>query len=53
MRKIYYWCDACWVDSLDALDIMLYHRSDDYAIIEVPDEMDDEEIDQLVHEKIS
>lgn len=50
-RKIYYWADGVWCDT-DEVEYM-GHRSDDFGTISVPWDLDEEDIDRIVHDACS
>lgn len=51
MRKICYWCEGTWCD-ISELGYMT-HMSDDYTIIEVSFDLDDNQVDRLIHDKVA
>ena len=46
--KIYYWADNTWIDEERSLEEMLEFMSDDFGILELPDNSSNEAIDAEV-----
>lgn len=51
-RMIFFWADGTWCDAHELQD-MLAWKSDDYGTLKLPEEIADERIDVIVHEKVS
>ena len=49
---IYVWPDASWVYAQDFCDYQDSWRGDDYAILEVDDQLEEDQIDQILYEDL-
>ena len=50
--KIYVWPDASWVAAEDFGDYQDAWRGDDYAILDVDDQLEEHQIDQMIYKDI-
>jgi hypothetical protein len=51
MMRIYYWPDGCWV--FDHELHSMHYKSDDYGVLELPEDVDEHTIDCIVFDEVS
>ena len=46
-RRIYVWPDGAWLDAEAYEDVLEMWRGDDFSVVEVPDGLEDEVVDEI------